>query len=816
MKKSTFTILFVLIIFSLFYTPNSYSAQDSSSCSKYTSSNCPSSQCELKSSTVSKPGCKTSKTVQTCVQSTNPNNQNPNEECPYDQNTLSDKNKRVSANFNYEGKITSGWEFGLNGNNLVLYHPVIYSTQSPPNMESVQVNEIYSNGNCKYYSFNYQRPSQTLTYNLPSQSSTPQNINGELSCLYNKYSIREGPSRISLIPGNPVTNIDQVCPELKKLPSPVINPPSASPPLSPPSCPPNTLCTVQVQKGPEESHGFIVKTTDCGQEVIMDNSGSPIQEDLLQNNAIVALSSCSDDQNPTQNTAQNKCGNGIVDEGEECDEKEKNGKSFCSSECKIEEGWTCYQNDVKKVECFQIKKYGNCANGKGCTVEEGCKDGSTCKEISDSEQKKLCGKNKNVDPWEECDDDNNKEGDGCSSECKIERGWKCIKDDVDDLSICTKIMGSCVATGRQCTIIENSCGNNDHCIFSENTDNVCEDFCVGGTEIELTGLNPSSKNYICKKQDCITSNKKYTLQKCPTGNICISGKCTAEKKMGENNLNKYDPKKKTIIYVPGVGKQNPDEIRQILNECGDKYNFILYPYNYDDRTKVPATGLNNLIKDLMAKYPDLQLKIISHSNGHVVTRLAVLLANGLSPEGNIEKDEEVSSVYSRSEVYSVSGIIGGEHSAFNAPPGIRWNELNPSSTFQNWLYDQAHVDVFNNGLNGYHSYVAKNDPHFIEIWTECNKPNISGKIKQMCDNYFRGISEDHQEFDQVDESLISNPQRYTRDDANAILKGLSKGFGIADKDFCNNRLLTYTFLGKDASHVALLSNPKVISDICKD
>ncbi len=539
MKKSTFTILFVLIIFSLFYTPNSYSAQDSSSCSKYTSSNCPSSQCELKSSTVSKPGCKTSKTVQTCVQSTNPNNQNPNEECPYDQNTLSDKNKRVSANFNYEGKITSGWEFGLNGNEVAMYRPVIYSTQSPPNMEPVQVNEISSNGNCKYYSFIFQRPQQTLTYNLPSQSSTPQNINGELSCLYNKYSIREGPSRISLIPGNPVTNIDQVCPELKKLPSQdPIPPPSASPPLSPPSCPPNSPCTVQVQKGPEEAHGFIVETTDCGQEVKMDNGGAPIIKDLLLNNAIVALSSCSDNQNPEQNTENNKCGNGIVDEGEDCDDTDNDAtdgcdkckKTQCSKTCKSYDGKNsicCGQEedcasskwgDKSKVWCAQNPAKFSCPSGTAKCTLGGIGDGIACcpsgwscktyksplggygaswcspdsKSICESPKSKLCnGENGGAEGDNYC----------CMPEqqCASKGGY----------SWCKTPESTCKSKGEGYT----PCGD----FYCCTPDQVCQD---NGFKAVKTCTWKKDKSCPTGMEKCSGSANGYTLDIC-----CNSGKC---------------------------------------------------------------------------------------------------------------------------------------------------------------------------------------------------------------------------------------------------------------------------------------------------
>ena len=85
---------------------------------------------------------------------------------------------------------------------------------------------------------------------------------------------------------------------------------------------------------------------------------------------------------------QKPCGNGAIDTGETCDDGNTTNGDGCSSKCKIEKNWSCGNRSLSvKSECRK------CGDGKV--------DGN---------------------PFtEECDDGNNKNGDGCSSTCKIEK-----------------------------------------------------------------------------------------------------------------------------------------------------------------------------------------------------------------------------------------------------------------------------------------------------------------------------------------------------------------------------------------------------------
>jgi cysteine-rich repeat protein len=95
------------------------------------------------------------------------------------------------------------------------------------------------------------------------------------------------------------------------------------------------------------------------------------------------------------------CGDGKLDEGEECDDGNNVDGDGCSAECTIEP--FCGDGNLDPgEECDD----GNNEDGDGCsancTVEPFCGDG-------------------NVDPGEECDDGNNVDGDGCSAICEDEK-----------------------------------------------------------------------------------------------------------------------------------------------------------------------------------------------------------------------------------------------------------------------------------------------------------------------------------------------------------------------------------------------------------
>ncbi len=87
---------------------------------------------------------------------------------------------------------------------------------------------------------------------------------------------------------------------------------------------------------------------------------------------------------------EGKCGDGLIEAGEDCDDANHLPADGCSPDCKFETGIECAGDQCKPV----------------------CGDGVTMWMLDPSIA-------------EECDDGNLINGDGCSSECKIEKGYTC-------------------------------------------------------------------------------------------------------------------------------------------------------------------------------------------------------------------------------------------------------------------------------------------------------------------------------------------------------------------------------------------------------
>jgi len=131
------------------------------------------------------------------------------------------------------------------------------------------------------------------------------------------------------------------------------------------------------------------------------------------------------------------CGNGVVDDGETCDDGNETGGDCCSMDCQVAavDGTSCTDGDV-------------CTTGDACaagsctgTGELECNPGEVC---GPSGCEFVCG-NGVLDAGEACDDGNLDAGDCCSSLCETATpdGTSCTDDDVctsDDQ--CTA--GSCV------------------------------------------------------------------------------------------------------------------------------------------------------------------------------------------------------------------------------------------------------------------------------------------------------------------------------------------------------------------------------------
>ena len=128
------------------------------------------------------------------------------------------------------------------------------------------------------------------------------------------------------------------------------------------------------------------------------------------------------------------CGDGVIGAGEECDDGNTADGDGCSSICTIEgDGDVCGDGFVGPTETCDD---GNTDDDDGCNASCEVEDGWIC-EYEDARPSFCfpeCGDGLIIDD-EECDDANVEDGDGCSSTCLIEDGWDCV----DEPSICLPI-----------------------------------------------------------------------------------------------------------------------------------------------------------------------------------------------------------------------------------------------------------------------------------------------------------------------------------------------------------------------------------------
>ena len=178
------------------------------------------------------------------------------------------------------------------------------------------------------------------------------------------------------------------------------------------------------------------------------------------------------------------CGNGFLDQGEECDDGNASDTDACvsgntlSSTCKIA---VCGDG---KVEAGVEDCDAGPANG---TAASGCS--ATCHSIA-------CG-NRVLDPGEDCDDGNLSDGDDCLSNCKIatcgDGKIDAAREQCDAGDQNGKVVGGCSATCHLST-----CGNGV-LDFGEQ----CDDGTTGGVSNNAAGkrCNASCQFNVCGDGD---------------------------------------------------------------------------------------------------------------------------------------------------------------------------------------------------------------------------------------------------------------------------------------------------------------------------
>eukprot|EP00931_Biecheleriopsis_adriatica_P040733 TRINITY_DN23337_c0_g1_i1.p1 TRINITY_DN23337_c0_g1~~TRINITY_DN23337_c0_g1_i1.p1 ORF type:complete len:4853 (-),score=966.29 TRINITY_DN23337_c0_g1_i1:13-14571(-) len=119
------------------------------------------------------------------------------------------------------------------------------------------------------------------------------------------------------------------------------------------------------------------------------------------------------------------CGDGLLVEGEACDDGNKDDDDGCSSLCLLERGWFCRpEGELTKSE---VPEGPPLAARKRTICEPLCGDGIALMNFG-----------------EECDDGNRKPSDGCDEHCKVETGYSCgipATGSGSYASVCTPICG---------------------------------------------------------------------------------------------------------------------------------------------------------------------------------------------------------------------------------------------------------------------------------------------------------------------------------------------------------------------------------------
>lgn len=131
------------------------------------------------------------------------------------------------------------------------------------------------------------------------------------------------------------------------------------------------------------------------------------------------------------------CPNGILEDGEQCDDNLSAAGDGCSAKCQVESGYQCSgtpsacatvcgdQVIAGPESCDQGA--GNVDNGDGCDSTCQIEHGYNCQGPPPSNCFATCGDGFIGSPVETCDQGFgfNADGDGCSSACQVESGFEC-------------------------------------------------------------------------------------------------------------------------------------------------------------------------------------------------------------------------------------------------------------------------------------------------------------------------------------------------------------------------------------------------------
>jgi len=238
------------------------------------------------------------------------------------------------------------------------------------------------------------------------------------------------------------------------------------------------------------------------------------------------------------------CGNSLVELGEECDDGNDRGGDGCSSICQLEVGCgdgtldygeqcdddNTLSGDGCSETCVDEDGLPVCGNGY-LEVPEDCDDGNAVGgDGCDAECQVESGCGDGVlDPGEECDDDNLVSGDGCSNRCLLEFVCGDGVCDTENVETCVKCPTDCCPY----------CGDGMLDVWSEGTEDpppYADEECDDGNNVDGDGCNSG-----CEDEDGVpTCGNAFleTGEECDDGNTdngdACSSTCTWEFVCGDD------------------------------------------------------------------------------------------------------------------------------------------------------------------------------------------------------------------------------------------------------------------------------------------
>ncbi|MBK6514128.1 MAG: DUF4215 domain-containing protein [Polyangiaceae bacterium] len=211
------------------------------------------------------------------------------------------------------------------------------------------------------------------------------------------------------------------------------------------------------------------------------------------------------------------CGDGIIAGSEECDDENIAANDGCDATCGVETGYDCVgEPSICATDCGDGILAGdeecddnNAVAGDGCDLLCVVESGYDCVgEPSDCSG--TCGDGVIAVGEEECDDAGTTAGDGCDATCQTELGWSCM----DEPSTCTTNCGDGTVAGAE------------GCDDGDNTDgDGCSAACAEEAGFDCTG---SPSNCVTTCGDGITAGTETCDDSNTTAGDCCSATCTVE------------------------------------------------------------------------------------------------------------------------------------------------------------------------------------------------------------------------------------------------------------------------------------------------